>query len=45
MFTLKLVELEHETSLSIWDFEMMIVINDSFSFISDRYTIKFTERK
>jgi len=45
MFTLKLVELEYETSDSIWDLEMMIVINDSFAFISDRYPIKFTEHK
>jgi len=26
MFTLKLVELEFETSISIWEFEMMIVL-------------------
>jgi len=26
MFTLTLVELEYETSVSIWEFEMMIVI-------------------
>jgi len=26
MFTLTLVDLEYETSVSIWEFEMMIVI-------------------
>jgi len=26
MFTLNLVELEYETSVSIWEFEMMIVL-------------------
>jgi len=26
MFTLALVDLEHETSVSIWDFEMMVVL-------------------
>jgi len=26
MFTLKLVELEYETSVSIWEIEMMIVL-------------------
>jgi len=26
MFTLTLVELEYETSVSIWEFEMMIVL-------------------
>jgi len=26
MFTLTLVDLEYETSFSIWDFEMMIVL-------------------
>jgi len=42
MYTLTLVALEYETSVSIWEFEMMIVQNDSFAFISPRYTIKFT---
>ena len=27
MFTLTLVDLEYETSVSIWEFEMMIVLN------------------
>jgi len=45
MFTLTLVELEYETSVSIWEFEMMIVQNDSFAFISARYTIQLTEHK
>jgi len=26
MFTLKLVDIEYETSVSIWEFEMMIVL-------------------
>ena len=29
MFTLTLVELVYETSFSIWEFEVMIVQNDS----------------
>jgi len=45
MFTLRLVELEYETSVSILEFEMMIVINDSFAYISARYTNKFTKHK
>ena len=45
MFRLTLFDLEYETSVSISEFEMMIVINDSFDFIPDRYTIKFTEHK
>ena len=36
MFTLTLVELEYETSVSIWEFEMMIVQNYIFAFISAR---------
>jgi len=35
----------YETSVSIWDFEMMVVKNDSFAFISPRYTIKITKHK
>jgi len=27
MFTLTLVDLEYETSISIWEFEMMIILN------------------
>jgi len=45
MFTLILVDLEYESSISIWNFEMMIKLNDSFDLISARYTIKFTEQK
>jgi len=45
MFTLTLVDLEYESSISIWEFEMIIVLNNSFSFTSARYTIKFTEHK
>jgi len=37
MFTLKLVDLEYETSVCIWIFEMMIELNDSFALISSRY--------
>jgi len=44
MYTLTLVDLEYETSVSIWEFEM-IVLNDSFAYISPRYTIKFTKHK
>jgi len=44
MFSLILVDLEYETSVSIWEFEMTIEINDSFAFISASYTIKFKER-
>jgi hypothetical protein len=29
MFPLTLVDLDNETSVSIWEFEMMIVLNDS----------------
>ena len=30
MFTLKYVDLEYDTSISIWEFEMMIVVLPSF---------------
>jgi len=30
MFTLTLVDLEYETSISIWEFEMMIVLKLMF---------------
>jgi len=43
MFTLTYVELEYETSTSIWEFEMMIIQNNRFAFISARYTVKITE--
>jgi len=45
MFTLTWVDLEYEISVSIWEFEILIVQNDSFVFISARYTIKFTIHK
>jgi len=45
MFTLTYVDNEYETSISIWEFETMIVKNNRFAFISVRYTIKFTEQK
>jgi len=45
MFTLTLVELEYETSVSIWEFEMTIVLKGYFAFNSARYTIKFTKHK
>ena len=45
MFTLTYVDHEYETSISIWEFEMMVVINNSFAFISARYTFKFTEHE
>jgi len=45
MFTLTNVDFEYETSVSIWEFEIMIVLNKCFAFISVRYTIKFTEQK
>jgi len=32
MFTLTLVDLEYETSVSIWEFEMMIVLKRYFCF-------------
>ena len=43
MFTLIYVDLEYETSISIWEFQMMNVLKNSFPFIKARYTIKFTE--
>jgi len=45
MFTLTLVELEYETSICIWEFEMKFVLKLEFCTISARYTIKFTEQK
>jgi len=45
MFTSTLVDLEYETRVSIWEFEMMVVKNYNFAFISARYTIKFTKHK
>jgi len=45
MYTLTLVYLEYETSVSIWEFEMMIYKNERFDFISIRYTIKFTKHE
>jgi len=45
MFTLTFVDLENETSISIWEFQAMNVPNNIFAFFSARYTIKFTEQK
>ena len=45
MFTLTFVDLENETSISIWEFEKMNVLNNIFAFFSPRNTIKFTEKK
>jgi len=45
MNTLTLFDLEYETSVSIWEFEMMSVLNDSFAYISARNTITFTKNK
>ena len=45
MFTLTIVDFEYETSISIREFEMMIVLNNSFAIIPARYTNKFTEQK
>ena len=39
MFTLTLFDLEYETSVSIWEFEIIILQNDSFAIFSGRYTI------
>ena len=44
-FTLTFVDLENETSISIWEFENMNVLNNIFAFFSVPYTIKFTEQK
>ena len=45
MFTLTFVDLENETSISIWEFQKMNVQNNIFAFFSARFTIKFTELK
>ena len=45
MFTLTYVDLEYETSISVWEFEFMIVLKNRFAFISARYTIKFDRNK
>ena len=45
MFSLTLVDLEYDPSISIWELEMMIVENNSFANILARYTKKFTEQK
>ena len=45
MFTLTFVDLENETSISIWKFEKMKVQNNIFAFFSARYTIKFAEQQ
>ena len=43
--TLTFVDLENETSISIWEFEKMNVLKNIFVFFSARYTIKITEQK
>ena len=45
MFTLTFVDLENETSISIWVFEKMNVLKKLFLLFSTRYTIKLTEEK
>jgi len=45
MFTWTYVDLKYITSFSIWGFEMIIVLQKLFCFISVRYTIKFTVQK
>ena len=40
-----ILDLENETSISIWEFEMMNVLKNIFAFIIASYTIKFTEQK
>ena len=45
MFALTFVDIENETSISIWEFEMENVQNNIFAIITVRYTIKFTEQK
>ena len=45
MFTLTLFDLEFETSVSNWEFEIINVLNDSFAFISACYTFKFIKHK
>ena len=44
MFSLTFVDLENETSISIWEFEKLNVQNNIFAFFSARYTIKFMNR-
>ena len=44
MFALTFVDIETETSISIWEFEMMNVIKNSFYFSKGRYTIKYREQ-
>ena len=44
MFTLTFVDLENETSSTIWDFEKMNDLNNIFAFFSARYAIKLTEK-
>ena len=38
------VDLENETSNSVWEFEKMNVQNIIFAFFSASYTLKFTEQ-
>ena len=43
MFTLTYVDHEYETSIPIWEFELMSVLKSTFAFIEARYTIEFTD--
>jgi hypothetical protein len=45
MFTLTYVDLEYETNISISEFELIVLLIDSFTFISARYTIKITKHQ
>jgi len=45
MFTLTLVDLEYETKVSIWEFEMLIVLKWYICLHFTNYTIKFTKHK
>jgi len=45
LFTLTLVELEYETSVSIWEYEMMIVVKWYLCLHFGSYTIEFTKHK
>ena len=44
MFTQTYVDLEYETIISIWEFELIIVLKEQFSLHFAIYTIKFTEQ-
>jgi len=44
MFTFTFFDLECENSISIWEFEMMNILKNSFAFIKARYTIIIIEQ-